>query len=203
MKKEGSISVSCRAKWAVQESQRDSILKPRVARNEPPWVIVPNHSQPQRGCCHSVPADPSPRPQRRWRCYHFRTWTQGSPEKSWQPCAEGHNPFGIELPGHCSKLRCAQDGRRQNEETVPTAPRRRKGWRSPRRCSSFKASICREASCCAVALPRFSGVQPTMLMPKGTAKVAQPQANSRPSAPLFLTSSKTNDIQEFFFRRQL
>src|SRR5439155_17214593 len=35
-----------------------------------------------------------PRPQRRWRCFHFPTRTQG---RRWarQPWAEGRNPFGI------------------------------------------------------------------------------------------------------------
>jgi hypothetical protein len=103
----GRISVSCRVKWAVQESLRDSVSKPRVARNEPPWVIIPNSSQPQRGCGHSVSAGRSPRPQRRWRCGYFRPWIQGSPEKSGQPWAEGRNPFGIEPPDYGSKLRCA------------------------------------------------------------------------------------------------
>ncbi len=32
------------------ESQRDSGTKPRVARNELPWVAVRNGFQPQRGC---------------------------------------------------------------------------------------------------------------------------------------------------------
>src|SRR5437667_8731967 len=32
------------------ESQRDSATKPRVARDELPWVKVAGVSQPQRGC---------------------------------------------------------------------------------------------------------------------------------------------------------
>ena len=35
---------------AFSESQRDSVPKPRVARDEPPWVTVVRRSQPQRGC---------------------------------------------------------------------------------------------------------------------------------------------------------
>src|SRR5258705_3419216 len=35
---------------ALVESQRDSAMKPRVARNELPWVQFNNDSQPQRGC---------------------------------------------------------------------------------------------------------------------------------------------------------
>src|SRR6185295_2468290 len=34
------------------ESQRDSVIKPRVARNELPWEERKNNSQPQRGCVH-------------------------------------------------------------------------------------------------------------------------------------------------------
>ena len=34
----------------VPESQRDSVSKPRVARDELPWVTVPSSIQPQRGC---------------------------------------------------------------------------------------------------------------------------------------------------------
>src|SRR5882724_1046546 len=35
---------------ALKESQRDSATKPRVARDELPWVKVAGASQPQRGC---------------------------------------------------------------------------------------------------------------------------------------------------------
>ena len=110
----GRIQVAGRVQCVVQESQRDSVSKPRVARNEPPWVIVPNHSQPQRGCGHSVPAGLLPRPQHRWRCFRFRTWTQGSTEKSGQPWAGGRNPFGIESPDCCSKLRYASPAGTEN-----------------------------------------------------------------------------------------
>ena len=44
----------------VRESQRDSVPKPRVARNELPWVIFRQTSQPQRGCGQSVPAPSTP-----------------------------------------------------------------------------------------------------------------------------------------------
>ena len=112
----GRIQVACRVKCAVQESQRDSVSKPRVVpqSGKPPWVIVPNHSQLQRGCGHSIPARLSPRPQRRWRYSHFRTWTQGSPEKSGQPWAGGHNPFGLESPDCCSKLKCVPPAGTEN-----------------------------------------------------------------------------------------
>jgi hypothetical protein len=32
-------------------------------------------------------------------------WAQGSPDKSGQPWAEGHNPVGIGQPSHCSEMR--------------------------------------------------------------------------------------------------
>src|SRR5258707_12239031 len=35
---------------SFNESQRDSATKPRVARNELPWVTAINNTQPQRGC---------------------------------------------------------------------------------------------------------------------------------------------------------
>jgi hypothetical protein len=34
----------------TRESQRDSVLQPRVARNELPWVMASQPFQPQRGC---------------------------------------------------------------------------------------------------------------------------------------------------------
>src|SRR6266850_2368159 len=34
----------------IGESQRDSVTKPRVARNELPWVKASKGRQPQRGC---------------------------------------------------------------------------------------------------------------------------------------------------------
>ena len=37
-----------------EQSQRDCDLQPKVARNELPWVIVEQISQPQRGCGNSV-----------------------------------------------------------------------------------------------------------------------------------------------------
>src|SRR6266566_864307 len=41
------------------ESQRDSGLQPKVARDELPWVFESNGSQPQRGCVpvHLTPAE--------------------------------------------------------------------------------------------------------------------------------------------------
>ena len=42
------------------------------------------HAQLQRGCGHSVPPE---RSQRRWRCFHLRTRTQGrsTPTLGWRP----------------------------------------------------------------------------------------------------------------------
>ena len=33
-----------------EQSQRDCVLQPKVARNELPWVTFRNPTQPQRGC---------------------------------------------------------------------------------------------------------------------------------------------------------
>src|SRR5205823_11880411 len=38
------------APYPYLQSQRDCVTQPRVARNELPWVKVPDNSQPQRGC---------------------------------------------------------------------------------------------------------------------------------------------------------
>src|SRR5580692_2693479 len=40
-----------------QESQRDSIIQPRVARNELPWVTSPQNPLPHRGCIVARPND--------------------------------------------------------------------------------------------------------------------------------------------------
>ena len=47
---------SCRhpARSRGEQSQRDCVLQPKVARNELPWVIVEQISQPQRDCGLSV-----------------------------------------------------------------------------------------------------------------------------------------------------
>ena len=43
------------------ESQRDSVLQPRVARHELPWVNQSNPPQPQRGCaCRRAPIRRNP-----------------------------------------------------------------------------------------------------------------------------------------------
>jgi len=42
----------------LSESERDYVLQPKVARNELPWVIHSDASQPQRGCG--------------WRCTRMR-----------------------------------------------------------------------------------------------------------------------------------
>ena len=39
----------------VRESQRDSIIQPRVARNELPWVGIQTNHLPQRGCITRPP----------------------------------------------------------------------------------------------------------------------------------------------------
>src|SRR5258708_97763 len=73
---------------AIPQSQRDCVLQPRVARNEPvreanycyccsffPWVNPPHRLQPQRGCVISLIAL---QPQPRWGCYDRVRVTQGS-----------------------------------------------------------------------------------------------------------------------------
>jgi hypothetical protein len=42
-------------------------------------------------------------PQPRWGCVHGRSAPKVASRKAGQPWAEGHNPFGIEQPGHFSK----------------------------------------------------------------------------------------------------
>ena len=44
----------------VGESQRDSIIQPRVATKELPWEAAPGNQQPQRGCIAFVGDDATP-----------------------------------------------------------------------------------------------------------------------------------------------
>src|SRR5678815_3242374 len=72
------------------ESQRDSATKPRVARNELPWVTGAQNNNPNGVAIRGVR---SPKPKPRWgfvfqiRCPRVA--------RSSQPWALGHNPFGI------------------------------------------------------------------------------------------------------------
>ena len=74
------------------ESQRDSGSKPRVARNELPWVNGKQIPQPQRGCDPKATRHPTGHNPfgvgARWR-----PLPKGSAGR--QPWALGHNPFGI------------------------------------------------------------------------------------------------------------
>src|SRR5437870_13671618 len=57
---------------SVRESQRDSVPKPRVARDELPWVIV-RQTSPTATRLRPIRFHPGTGrlPQRRWRCFHF------------------------------------------------------------------------------------------------------------------------------------
>src|SRR5712664_1272241 len=57
----------------IPESQRDSATKPRVARDELPWVKVAGVSQPQRGC--GLVTLPLP-----WAATLFRVVTDCTPD---------------------------------------------------------------------------------------------------------------------------
>ena len=72
------------------ESQRDSVVKPRVARNELPWVCPARAFQPQRGC--STPIDPTDATP-----LGLKGNSTSFPRvaRSSQPWAGGCNPFGI------------------------------------------------------------------------------------------------------------
>src|SRR5438093_537344 len=115
----------------VRESQRDSAPKPRVARNELPWVIVrqtfptatrlwPIHSRPRAW----------PWPQRRWRCFHFRTRTQGrrwTPTLGWRSqslwdCSRAHSSI-VRRGGRLRILlrRSRQLGMQSPSERKPSA----------------------------------------------------------------------------------
>src|SRR6266853_206046 len=78
------------------ESQRDSAIKPRVARNELPWEEGPDiGDNPER-----VVADDhgnKTMPQPRWGCESSVALPRVA--RSSQPRAELHNPFGIEDAG--------------------------------------------------------------------------------------------------------
>src|SRR5882724_4802933 len=83
-----------RLSWSACESQRDSATKPRVARDELPWVKADGVSQPQRPmglrpCCVAIAVGRNP----------FRVVIDRSHDprvaRPWQPWALLQNPFGI------------------------------------------------------------------------------------------------------------
>ena len=88
----------------VRESQRDSAPKPRVARNELPWVIVRQTAQPQRGCGQSVPDRGHDLGR---NAVGVVSISERAPKVGVgrQPWAGGRNPFGI-VRGHILAL-CA------------------------------------------------------------------------------------------------
>ena len=77
------------------ESQRDSGTKPRVARNELPWVRPAMNRQPQRGCGHARCSHRiMPQPFQGWiHCPSFPRVARSS-----QPWASRRNPVGIGDP---------------------------------------------------------------------------------------------------------
>src|SRR6185503_8733544 len=72
------------------ESQRDSATKPRVARNELPWVRVVDISNPERVASSCVPWLTQPR----WGC--DRNERPPRVVALLQPWALRRNPFGIQ-----------------------------------------------------------------------------------------------------------
>src|SRR5262245_3409773 len=76
------------------QSQRDCVLKPRVARNELPWVDRVGDSQPQGGCGPPRYAAPGPQPFHGW--YLLNSCSQGS---SWLAtlCFAARIPLGFGL----------------------------------------------------------------------------------------------------------
>src|SRR6185436_16502226 len=83
------------------ESQRDSATKPRVARNELPWVAWPMFHNPNGGCGLVVfPAAAGHNP---FRVVLVRA-RDPRVARSSQPWALLRNPFGIEDAGKVQRL---------------------------------------------------------------------------------------------------
>src|SRR6266446_10204527 len=76
----------------LHESRRDSATKPRVARNELPWVHRVRTSQPHRGCVRGWRVGPQPR----WCWDAFWTISQGSSQAR-NPGLEATIPLGLAL----------------------------------------------------------------------------------------------------------
>jgi hypothetical protein len=92
------------------ESQRDSVLQPRVARDELPWVKVEEDNQPQRGCSQRRNAR-----RREGTCcnpFWVGDHAAGPPrvarsEPDWstsQPRAKRGNPVGVDGSGRCPSI---------------------------------------------------------------------------------------------------
>jgi hypothetical protein len=86
----------CRRVRRTPQSQRDCVLKPRVARNELPWVTVGDMSNPERVASSCVPCLTQPR----WGC--DRNERPPRVVASLQPWALRRNPVGIRV---CSLAR--------------------------------------------------------------------------------------------------
>ena len=105
-------------KSAHPESQRDSIIQPRVARHELPWVNREKNFQPQRGCINIAPN----------RCNPFRVDSSSHcvprVARPSQPWAERHYPFRVNprrsLPVECI-LAAKQSAKSTNRFTPSTA----------------------------------------------------------------------------------
>src|SRR5258708_6981173 len=92
-RKRGLLNLK-RSRFEAQ-SQRDCASKPRVARNELPWVNVHPSCQPQRGCATA-------RRQRRnplWGWGNSTALPREAPAAPSQPWALLRNPVGIEDAG--------------------------------------------------------------------------------------------------------
>jgi len=92
----GSITTT-RTKSAPQ-SQRDCATKPRVARNELPWVNAQRSHQPQRGCGTARRQRLNPR----WGCRHSTGYTdhvRAEPVMWTAPGVSEYRGFPIRLPG--------------------------------------------------------------------------------------------------------
>ena len=90
-----NLWVEHRSTSALGESQRDSGAKPRVARNELPWVVTTKNHEPQRGFGREGVGLAGRNP------VGVGIYRDGTPRvaRSSQPWAGGRNPVGI----HCAR----------------------------------------------------------------------------------------------------
>jgi len=92
------------------ESQRDSVLQPKVGAARLPWVGASDGPQPQRGCGQRAPG--------RGRnpvgvVLSFRDVTQGSLRQPW---AGGRNAVGVLTPKSFARVCRLHEGRELDTE---------------------------------------------------------------------------------------
>ena len=87
-----------------EESQRDSVTKPRVARNELPWVRERSLTNPERVMAEFFPAREEPSSSTTHSGLARSRHVFPRVARASQPWAEGCNPFRIERrqPGGCN-----------------------------------------------------------------------------------------------------